>query len=106
MRLMSKLFFSLFFPSLTFGVLAPCIVFAAAPNTFADFVKTTISNVVRNVGSPGDRRHYVTDLANYEKINAVYASYLQEPYPARETVCVKELPLGAKVEISMIAVTL
>ncbi len=57
--------------------------------TFADVVKTTI---------------YVTDLANYEKINQVYASYLQEPYPARETVCVKALPLGAQVEISMVAV--
>lgn len=46
---------------------------------------------------------YVTDMSNYEKINEVYASYLSEPFPARELVCVKELPLGAEVEISMIA---
>ena len=56
---------------------------------FADVVKTTI---------------YVTDMAIYGKINEVYGSYLSEPYPARETVCVAELPLGAKIEISMIAV--
>lgn len=46
---------------------------------------------------------YVIDMANYGKINEVYASYFKEPYPAREMVCVKELPLGAEVEISMIA---
>lgn len=56
---------------------------------FKDVVKTTI---------------YVTDMENYSKINDVYESYFSKPYPARETVCVKELPLGAKLEISMIAV--
>ena len=56
--------------------------------TFKDVVKTTI---------------YVTDMSEYAKVNEVYASYMSEPYPARETVCVKELPLGANIEISMIA---
>ena len=55
---------------------------------FSNVVKTTI---------------YVTDMANYAKINEVYASYFSEPFPARELVCVKELPLGANIEISMIA---
>lgn len=57
--------------------------------SFADVVKTTI---------------YVTDMSTYGVVNEVYGSYFSAPYPARETVCVKELPLGAKVEISMIAV--
>jgi 2-iminobutanoate/2-iminopropanoate deaminase len=57
--------------------------------TFKDVVKTTI---------------YTTDMSVYGKINEVYGSYFSAPYPARETVCVKELPLGAKLEISMIAV--
>jgi 2-iminobutanoate/2-iminopropanoate deaminase len=57
--------------------------------SFNEVVKTTI---------------YVTDMSVYGKINEVYGSYLKTPYPARETVCVKELPLGAKVEISMIAI--
>jgi len=56
--------------------------------TFADDVKTTI---------------YVTDMSYYTDVNAAYASYFKEPYPARDTVAVKELPLGARVEISMIA---
>ena len=56
---------------------------------FKNVVKTTI---------------YVTDMGNYGKINEIYGSYFEAPYPAREVVCVKELPLGAVVEISMVAV--
>lgn len=47
---------------------------------------------------------YITDLSFFGKVNEVYGSYLSKPFPARETVCVKELPLGAKIEISMVAV--
>jgi len=56
--------------------------------TFKDVVKTTI---------------YTTDMSLYSQINEAYGSYFSDPYPARETVCVKELPLGARLEISMIA---
>lgn len=46
---------------------------------------------------------YVTDMSEYSKFNEVYVTYFEEPFPAREVVCVKELPLGASVEVSMIA---
>lgn len=46
---------------------------------------------------------YLTDMQDYAKVNETYATYMSDPFPARETVCVKELPLGATVEISMIA---
>lgn len=46
---------------------------------------------------------YTTDMSLYGKISEVYASYFKEPFPVREFVCVKELPLGARLEISMIA---
>ncbi len=64
-------------------------ILVAAGASFSEVVKTII---------------YVTDMSVYGKINEVYGSYMTDPYPARETVCVKELPLGAKLEISMIAV--
>ena len=64
-------------------------ILESAEVTFSDVVKTTI---------------YVTDMSVYGKINEVYGSYMSEPYPARETVCVKELPLGAQLEISMVAI--
>lgn len=56
--------------------------------SFAHVVKTTV---------------YVTDMGIYKTFNTIYGSYMQEPFPAREVVCVKELPLGANIEISMIA---
>ena len=46
---------------------------------------------------------YLTDMSTYKMVSDTYGSYFEEPYPAREAVCVKELPLGAKVEISVIA---
>ncbi len=63
-------------------------VLEKAGASFKNVVRTTI---------------YVTDMGDYAKINEVYGSYFAEPFPARDTVCVKELPLGAKIEISMIA---
>jgi 2-iminobutanoate/2-iminopropanoate deaminase len=64
-------------------------ILESAGASFKDVAKTTI---------------YLTDMADYAKISEVYGTYMEDPYPARETVCVKELPLGARVEISMIAV--
>ena len=64
-------------------------VLDAAGVSFKDVVKATM---------------YVTDMSDFGKINAVYQSYMVEPYPARETVEVNKLPLGVKIEISMIAI--
>ena len=47
---------------------------------------------------------YVTDMSNYGKINEVYSTFFSEPFPAREVVCVKELPLKAHLEISLVAI--
>ncbi len=47
---------------------------------------------------------YLTDLANFVKVNDVMAQYLAEPYPARAAVGVKELPRGALVEADAILV--
>lgn len=56
--------------------------------SFANVVKTTI---------------FTTDMSLYDGVNKVYAGYFNESFPAREMVGVKELPLGARLEISMIA---
>lgn len=63
-------------------------ILKAAGVGFDNVVKTTI---------------YLTDMSLYGQVNTIYGSYFKDPFPARETVCVKELPLGAAVEISMIA---
>lgn len=41
---------------------------------------------------------FLTDLANFAKVNETMARYFSEPYPARAAVGVKELPRGALVE--------
>ena len=47
---------------------------------------------------------YVTDLELFARINAVYAeAFHTQPAPARATVQVAALPLGARVEIDAIA---
>jgi len=47
---------------------------------------------------------YVTDLSLFPRINAVYAEFFTgDPPPARATVQVAALPLGAQVEIDAIA---
>jgi 2-iminobutanoate/2-iminopropanoate deaminase len=64
-------------------------VLEAAGCTLANVVKTTI---------------YLADIKDFSAINKVYASYFTEEFPARETIQVAALPMGAHVEISMIAV--
>jgi 2-iminobutanoate/2-iminopropanoate deaminase len=47
---------------------------------------------------------YLTDLSAFSKMNEVYAEYLGHVKPARSTVGVAALPLGASVEIDLVAV--
>ena len=46
---------------------------------------------------------YVTDMAQMSELNEVYPTFFKEPYPVREAVCVQALPLGATIEISVVA---
>lgn len=63
-------------------------VLAANGMTFANVVKTTV---------------FLTDLAQFAAMNAVYAKYFTEPFPARSTIQVAGLPRGAQVEIEVTA---
>jgi 2-iminobutanoate/2-iminopropanoate deaminase len=47
---------------------------------------------------------FLSDIANFQAFNAVYAAYFEEPFPARSCVQVGALPKGALVEIEAIAV--
>jgi 2-iminobutanoate/2-iminopropanoate deaminase len=64
-------------------------VLLAAGSSLAQVVRTTV---------------YLVDLSLFPRVNAVYAeSFTQKPLPARATVGVAALPLGAQVEIDAIA---
>jgi 2-iminobutanoate/2-iminopropanoate deaminase len=64
-------------------------VLAAAGAGFEDVVRCTI---------------YLADLADFAKVNEVYARRFPRDPPARATVQVAALPRGAKVEIDAVAV--
>ncbi len=63
-------------------------VLAAAGKTFEDVVKSNV---------------YLSDMAHFAAMNAVYARHFSAPYPARTTVAVRELPKSCLVEIDIIA---
>ena len=47
---------------------------------------------------------YLTDLANFAKVNETMAKYFSQPFPARAAIGVKELPRGALVEADAVLV--
>lgn len=64
-------------------------ILEAARYTFSDVVKSTV---------------FLASMSDFKAMNEVYGKYYAEKQPARSTVAVKELPLGALVEIETIAV--
>jgi 2-iminobutanoate/2-iminopropanoate deaminase len=46
---------------------------------------------------------YLVDFADFAKLNEVYGRYVGEKPPARATVEISTLPMGARVEIAVIA---
>ena len=56
--------------------------------TMANVVKTTV---------------FMADMNDFADMNAVYAEFFEEPYPARSAIAVKTLPKGALVEIEVVA---
>jgi 2-iminobutanoate/2-iminopropanoate deaminase len=64
-------------------------VLAAAGTSYANVVKVTV---------------FLADMGDFKAVNEIYAEFFAEPYPARSAVAVKDLPLGALVEIEAIAV--
>lgn len=46
---------------------------------------------------------FMVDLSEFAKVNEVYAQFFTENFPARSTVQVAALPMGARVEIEAVA---
>lgn len=63
-------------------------VLEAVEMDFSNVIKTTI---------------YLSDMAYYAQVNAVYAEFFDTHPPAREAVQVAGLPKGVNVEISLVA---
>jgi len=63
-------------------------VLDAAGCSFADVVKTTI---------------FLADINDFAAVNAVYATFIVDPAPARSTFAVGALPKGGLIEIEVTA---
>ncbi|HET8598726.1 MAG TPA: RidA family protein, partial [Segeticoccus sp.] len=63
-------------------------VLTSAGASWADVVKVNV---------------YLTTMADFAAMNEAYGATFTPPYPARTTVAVAELPLGARVEIELMA---
>lgn len=46
---------------------------------------------------------YLTDMSQFDQVNSIYKSYFTSTYPARTTVQVAKLSLGARIEVAAIA---
>jgi 2-iminobutanoate/2-iminopropanoate deaminase len=46
---------------------------------------------------------FLADMGDFAAMNEVYARHMPAPFPARSTIGVAALPLGARVEIEVIA---
>jgi 2-iminobutanoate/2-iminopropanoate deaminase len=79
--------------------------------TFGDEVSAAIDAIEKDLGrlkltlaDVVSVNVFVTDMAAYGDLNAIYAKRFPQPYPARTTVAVSALPGGAHVEIQAVAV--
>ena len=59
-------------------------------------VGLTTDNVVKSTV-------FLTDMKDFAPVNEIYAKFFNSPYPARTAIGVASLPLGAKMEIEVIA---
>ncbi|HZX40322.1 MAG TPA: Rid family detoxifying hydrolase [Myxococcaceae bacterium] len=78
------------------------------PGDVASQTSRTLDNIralLESVGSSLDDvlrvGVYLTSMEAFAAMNEVYVRYFRQPFPARTTVAVRELPMGAAVEIEM-----
>jgi len=63
------------------------VLLAAAGKSFGDIVKVSV---------------FLTRIEDFAAVNAIYAAQFEPPFPARTTVAVVALPLGASIEIELL----
>ena len=74
----------------------------------ADRSLASLRAILEEAGSGMDRlvkvTVYLADIADWPAVNEVYVRHVPEPFPARSAFAVRDLPLGARVEIEAVAV--
>jgi 2-iminobutanoate/2-iminopropanoate deaminase len=75
---------------------------AQTEQVFAN-IKALLDNASVTMAQVVKATVFMTDLKDFAAMNAVYERHVPSPYPARSTIQVAGLPMGAKVEIEMLA---
>ncbi len=74
--------------------------------TETERVFQNLSAVLKTAGKSFDHvacvRVFLTNMSDYVAMNGIYAKYFRAPFPARTTIGVASLPLGARVEIDLV----
>ncbi len=66
-------------------------------------VKAILEEAGLTMGNVVKTTVFMADMNDFADMNAVYAEFFAEPFPARSAVAVKTLPKGALVEIEVVA---
>ena len=66
-------------------------------------VKAILNEVGLDLNNVVKTTVFMADMNDFADMNAVYAEFFSEPYPARSAVAVKTLPKGALIEIEVVA---
>ena len=66
-------------------------------------VKAILEEAGLTMGNVVKTTVFMADMNDFADMNAVYAEFFTEPFPARSAVAVKTLPKGALVEIEVVA---
>ena len=77
--------------------------FAEEAETALDAVEAELRRSGLGLADVVSSTVYLTDIALYPELNAIYAHRFRAPYPARTTVAVSKLPGGARLEIQVVA---
>lgn len=64
------------------------VILEAAGSSLDKVLKTTV---------------FLTDMGDFAVVNEIYSGFFKQPFPARSCFAVKALPLGAKVEVEVVA---
>ncbi len=67
-------------------------------------IKAILSEAGADLNNVVKTTIFLKDMADFKKVNEIYGSHFQQPYPARSTFAVKDLPAAADIEIEVIAV--
>jgi 2-iminobutanoate/2-iminopropanoate deaminase len=71
-------------------------------------VFTNLNNILEaggsDIGNIVKITIFLSDMANFQEVNQIYSTFVKEPFPARTTVAVKDLPRSVCLEVDAIAI--